>query len=425
MNAIIELILAYAVILFSVIFYNLCYKKLTNNKIILNFKNVLIIVITSILILLNNLYENLYLKAILTSIIFCISFKILYKDNLKKIIIIYVIIYTAIIIIEIFLTNFLLSLGFLGNYTEYLLNPIAKFILSVTISLIEYCIFSIKIVKKMTKKLIYFFENNINTINIAFLLIATFTIIGMVNINSFATSGSLKLVLMLFLLFLVLFAIIIQSRAHEEILKNSNQKLIDYNEKYGKFLDEYKIYKHNIKHKLAGMKAFGNKKINALIDDLLEEETTFTVKNNNIYNVPKEIKGIVAERLYNAKIDVIVDNKLKDNPFKNMNAKEFNNISESIGICLDNAVEASLETTNPIVTLDLYEDKEYVYIKTGNNFSNTIDIDELGDKYYSTKNRGSGLGLFSLKQNKFIQEKISIINDFYYIELKIKKHADN
>ena len=59
----------------------------------------------------------------------------------------------------------------------------------------------------------------------------------------------------------------------------------------------------------------------------------------------------------------------------------------------------------------------------GNNFKNSIDIEELGKKYYSTKNRGSGLGLFSIKNNKIIKERISIINDFYFIELKIKKEG--
>lgn len=425
MNAIIEIVFYVFVSIFSTLFYNLCYTKLNNYKFKLSLKNIINIVITSILILINNCYNNLWLKLVLTSAIFCISFKIMYKDNWKKTIINYIVIYIILILIEIILTNVLLKLNILNDNLGVIQYALSKFILSIVVSILEYLFFSIKIVKKNIRNLINFFANNINASNIAYLLFLTCAILGILNINNFASTNSAQLLILLGIIFTILFAIIIQSRAHEEILKNSNQKLIDYNEKYGKFLDEYKIYKHNIKHKLAGMKAFGNKKINALIDDLLEEETTFTIKNNNIYNVPKEIKGIVAERLYNAKIDVIVDNKLKGNPFKNMNAKEFNNVSESIGICLDNAVEASLETTNPIVTLDLYEDKEYVYIKTGNNFSNTIDIDELGDKYYSTKNRGSGLGLFSLKQNKFIQEKISIINDFYYIELKIKKHADN
>ena len=169
------------------------------------------------------------------------------------------------------------------------------------------------------------------------------------------------------------------------------------------------------------MKSFGNKKINSLIDDLILEENNFDIKNNNIYNVPNGIKGIVAEKLYNAKIDVITSNKISNDPFINLSPKAFNSISECIGIALDNAIEASKETKNPVITLELYERKEYIVITIGNNFCNNIDFEKLGEKYYSTKKRGSGLGLFSIMKNKLVKEKISIVNDFYNIELQIKK----
>ena len=425
MKAIIEMPIYFVSVLFSTIFYNLCYTKINNHKIKINFKSIIVMIIVSVLILLNNSYENLWLKLILTTIIFCINFRILYNDNWKKILITYIFIYITIILIEIFLTNILLKLGILNDNLGVMLYTFSKFFLSGAVSIIEYLFFSINIIRKYTKKLINFFVNNINASNIAYLLFITCFVLGLLNFESFAESGSIKLIIFLLAVFIFLFVIVIRSTTKEEILKHSNQKLIEYNEKYGQFLDEYRLYKHNIKHKLAGMKSFGNKKINALIDDLLEEETTFSIKNNNLYSVPKGIKGIVAEKLYNVDISVIVDNKLEGDPFSKLQVKEFNSVSEAIGICLDNALEASIETDNPIITFDLYEDNEYIYIKTGNNFCNRIDIDELGDKYYSTKNRGSGLGLFSIMQNKLIKEKISIINDIYYIELKIKKRADD
>ena len=116
-----------------------------------------------------------------------------------------------------------------------------------------------------------------------------------------------------------------------------------------------------------------------------------------------------------------MDNKIKNDPFSKLSPKVFNSISECIGIALDNAIEASEVTDNPIILMDLFEDEENIFIKIGNNFCNSIDIDELGSIYYSTKNRGSGLGLFSIMRNHLVKEKIDIINDFYYIKLQIKK----
>ena len=252
-------------------------------------------------------------------------------------------------------------------------------------------------------------------------MFVTGALLSMLNIQIFENKNSIYLIILLSIIFTILFVLVIRLKYHEEILKLTNRKLIDYNDNYSKFLDEYKIYKHNINHKLSAMKSFGNKKINALIDDLLEEETNFSIRNNEIYNIPNGIKGIVAEKLYNKEYDVLIHNKVENDPFSNLDPKTFNSISEALGIALDNAVEASEETKNPIIIMDLYEDKENLYLKVGNNYCNNIDLDELGNKYYSTKNRGSGLGLFSIKRNNLVKERIEIINSFFYIELQIKK----
>lgn len=423
MQTIINYIPYFFVAWYSVVFYNLCYMKLNNFQFTDNKKKIILVILfTTIIVFINNSYNNLWLKLILTSLAFCINYKILFKDNFKKIIINYVIIYTIIIILEIIVTNFLLDLGFISDNTGGFLYTILKFILSLIIPTIEYIIFSIKFIREKINLLINLFVDKVNFVHIAYLFFITFYILGILNFENFTSKNSIQLIVILFLIFCILFAIIIKSKTEEEFLKASNKKLIEYNEKYSQFLDEYKIYKHNINNKLVGIKSFGNKKVNALIDDLLEEETNFSIKNNNLNNVPKGIKGIVAEKLYNTKINVIIDNKMKKDPFINLSPKIFNSVSESIGICLDNAVEASLETNEPIVILDFYDDEENIYIKIGNSFCNKIDIEELGKKNYSTKNRNSGFGLFSIIKNNRIREKISIINNFYYIELKIKKH---
>ena len=424
MNEVINFCIHFLAVFICNLSYDLCFKKLNNVKLNLNFKNIITMFIMAILVYLNNTYINIGFKTILVFIIMCINFKILFNLKNKKTVISYIMIFLVLVILEIIITNLLSISGILNNSKGALALTFIKFSLSVTIAIIEYVIFSISIINKLLRKLLYFFVHSANVSNISYLMFITMTILGILNIDNFATNNSTRLIILLIIIFAALFVIIIKSKTKEEILKTSNTKLISYNEKYGQFLEEYKIYKHNIKHKLAGIKAYGNKKVNELIDDLLEEETTFSIKNNELYNVPNGIKGIVAEKLYNVNFNIIIDNKITGDPFSKLKPREFNSISESIGICLDNAIEASVETTEPVIIMDLYEDKENVFVKIGNNFANSIDIEELGVKNYSTKNRGSGFGLFSIIKNKMIKEKISIINDIYYIELKIKKHAD-
>ncbi len=417
-------ILPYLIVIFiGNMNYNFSFQKINNKKININIKTMITILLIALLIYVCNIFQNIIIRFFLISIVMYINFKVLYKLNSKKTIISYILIYITIMLIEISITNLLSIIGILNSSEKLKDLTYQKIIMSLVIIIPNYIIISIPIINKILKKILYFFETNSDVSNILYIIFITMTIIGILNLDNYATDNSVRLIIILVIIFAILFFMIIKAKTKEEFLEESNKRLIEYNEKYGQFLDEYKIYKHNIKNKLIGMKVYGNKKIKALIDDLLEEETTFSIKNNNLYNLPQGIKGIVAEKLYNIKINVIIENKLKNDPFIKLNPKEFNSISESIGICLDNAIEASIETENPIITLELYENKKNIYIKIGNNYTNNIDIDELGDKYYSTKNRGSGLGLFSLHRNNLIEEKISLINDFYYIELKIKKHA--
>lgn len=421
MREIIDILMHLPAILICFLFLDLCYGRINNAKLELNKKNILIILITTFLTIINNLYNNDELKTFCSLIVVCLNYKLIFKKDLKNIIISYILIFLFLILLEIVITNSLIALKILNDNTSSIALNYMKLGLSIIIGLIEYIIFCIKPINKLLQKTLRFFINNSNISNITYLMFLTMAILGMLNVKTFATNNSIQFIICLVIIFIILFAVVFKTKTNEIMLKDSNKRLIDYNNKYGKFLDEYKIYKHNINHKLSAMKSYGNKKINALIDDLLEEETTFSVKNNNLYNVPNGIKGIVAEKLYNVEFDIFVDNKIKKDSFKNLSPKAFHSISESIGIALDNAIEASNETDNPIITMDLKESKEEIFIKIGNNYSNSIDIDQLGTKFYSTKNRGSGLGLFSIMRNNLVKEKINIVNNFYYIELQIKK----
>lgn len=420
MREIIDLLPYFVAIFICTIFLDLCYAKLNNVKLNLTKKNFLVVFITVLLTIINNMYVNYELKIIFTLIIMSLNYKLIFKEDIKKTVLSFMFIYIFMLVFEIIVSNCIESFYHINNYDVAYLTYI-KLSLSVIIGLAEYLLFIIKPINNILKAFLNFSINYVNTVNISILMFLTVSIVAILNIRDFAKDGTTVLICLLTFIFAILFAFVIKSKYNEESLKSTNEKLINYNDKYGKFLDEYKIYKHNIKHKLSAIKSYGNKKVNSLIDDLLEEETTFSVKNNNLYNVPNGIKGIVAEKLYNANFNVLIDNKIRKDPFKDLSPKAFNSISESIGIALDNAIEASSETDNPIITMDLKENKENIYIKIGNNFCNHIDIDKLGTKYYSTKNRGSGLGLFSIMRNRLVKEKINIINDFYYIELQIKK----
>ena len=421
MKEIVDFVIYFIAMYMCIVCYDLCYAKLKNYKIKFNIKTTGLIFMTSVIILINNFYNPVDIKATINLFVLSFELKMIFQDKFKVVIINYIFIYFLIIIMEIVTTDILLKINLLPNNTSANTLSYQTMMLTVLIGLLEYFIISIKKVRESFNKIIELFINNQMITNIIYLIFASVVVLSMIYIKNFANVNSIKLIIILFTIFIILFISIIRLKFSEEMLKISNKKLIDYNDNYGKFLDEYKIYKHNINHKLFAIKAYGNKKVNSLIDALIEEETDFNIRNNDIYNVPNGIKGIVAEKLYNKKFSVIINNKIKRDPFEKLDSKSFNSISESLGIVLDNAIEASESTKNPVIIMDLFESKDAIFIKVGNNFINAIDFDNLGNKYYSTKNRGSGLGLFSIHRNNLVKEKIDIVNDFYFIELQIKK----
>ncbi len=419
MREIINILIHLFGIFITIFFSTQCYALLANKKLIFSRRNFFILVILTLLILLNNMFMIVEIKAAVAFLIMILCLNLLFKDKLKKTFIIYVIIYMVLMLLEIVLSNVIFTFNLIpiSAFSITLVNSG----LSILIALIQYGLFKIPFVKKVLIKLI---DNAIyiaTLMNVLYLLIFSLLVVGIFNVYNNETTESYKIIIIIICIFAILFIYLINTIINSNVLKLSNKKLIEYNDKYSKFLEEYKIYKHNIKNKLLSIKSYGNKKVNDLIDNLVEEETSFTIKNNNIYNLPNGIKGIIAEKLYNINIDVVIDNKIKNDPFAKLSPKAFNSLSECLGIALDNAIEASKETDEPIVIVNLNEDKENIFIKIGNNFSNNIDIEKLGEKYYSTKNRGSGLGLFSIQMNKLVKENITIINNFYYIELQIKK----
>ena len=95
---------------------------------------------------------------------------------------------------------------------------------------------------------------------------------------------------------------------------------------------------------------------------------------------------------------------------------------EVIAICLDNAIEASVDTEEKLICMGLYTDEDCYTIDITNSFNNFVDVDKLGEKDYSTKNRNSGLGLNYIENlNKDIKIKRIISDKNFKTIITIKK----
>ena len=59
-------------------------------------------------------------------------------------------------------------------------------------------------------------------------------ILSVLNAINFTNTNSIELIIILFTIFIILFLLTIRLKTKETILKNSNEKLIEYNDNYSK-----------------------------------------------------------------------------------------------------------------------------------------------------------------------------------------------
>ena len=92
-----------------------------------------------------------------------------------------------------------------------------------------------------------------------------------------------------------------------------------------------------------------------------------------------------------------------------------------MGVTLDNALEASLNSKEKVVYLKLSETNEKIIINIQNTFSGSIDFDKLGKINYSSKGTNHGLGLASLLRKSEIELTTSIKLNLFIVKILVNK----
>lgn len=127
-----------------------------------------------------------------------------------------------------------------------------------------------------------------------------------------------------------------------------------------------------------------------------------TKKNASLANLSRiknlEIKGIFYTKLLSAinkNIDVTVD--IPDEITKP--GIDSIDLTRVLGIYLDNAIEAALETDNPVLTVHSgTSDKETVFIISNSYVDHGLSVSQMYKKGVSTKGEDHGLGLYNVSE---------------------------
>lgn len=394
----------------------IAFKTISNHENKIYWKHLFWIFITSILITLANLKSLYILNSILSIIFIFLLYYLIFRKNIKETIYYGFTIWLIGMIIDVIIM-------FKNNYLPFnieinLLRTLDTFIMIGIIMLVV----NIKPFQKWLKN---FFEKlkkqNFSYLKIGYilLLIISLTYTLMESILNSTANNSLIIFISLVMPLIILY---INKEYNNFALNQTKNNLIKSNEFYVDVVNDCKILKHNIIHQLNGVKSVANEKSIKLIDDIISQYSN--IPTDNLKRMPVGINGIVYEKIYNynhKEIRMGIENNIESDIFDNLSPRSYNLLCEALGVLLDNALEATLKSNEKIVMLDMTEQNEYYSIKIINTFINGLDLEKLGSINYTTKEKGHGVGLFSLIGRKKIKIKTSIINNLFQNEIYITK----
>lgn len=405
-------------------------KKMLNIKEKTNINNIAWVLLLSIttFALKETKYTGTY--TILVAILNIITIKVIFKISLQE----------SILLMGIFLLNlFLVDTAVSGVICSFLplemivTEPLIIIPANLIICTLVVILYEIKKLREAYQK----FYNNVRTkkpiLNIIFIILMTigfsFLAYSITTSHSWDKDYIINNISMIIIVIVVL--IYIKEKNDNKKLMDEYDTLFSYIQTFEDWIETEQLNRHEYKNQLAVLREMtNNKKIIKKIDEILED--TINVKGetiNQLKNLPSGgLKGLIYYKSTIAnrnKIDLTINVTLKRN---NMLAKlendETKTLCKLIGIYLDNALEAALETVSKKVLIEIYELSEVTKIVISNTYNNIIDIDLIDMKGYTTKGKNHGNGLYfaskMLSKNKWIEESKKQIDNYYIQEIIIK-----
>lgn len=309
------------------------------------------------------------------------------------------------------------------NSKILLINPNQQIIL--LLLLIILCIFKSPIRKtvnylNMHKKILY------TTIFLIYI-----TILITLIINEESTSKISNLII----LFLVNILITnnIDMTIQKETLLKEIKDLKTYSKTNDLLVSNYRSKVHENQNQLIIIKSMikGKKKdLEKYINNLLDEDEKVNNKwINDLKSVPLiGIKNFINYKLNEiektgAIIEIYISQELEKIISSKIDMYYINKFYTIIGVLLDNIIDASKESEEKLVSLNVYMQNNTTNIELANTFKNEIDIDKINDYGYTTKGENHGTGLYIvnkiIKNSKKFELETFINNKFFVQHLQI------
>lgn len=429
MKEISSTVVLYLFNLVSTYFMFLGYSFISKEKFKYNFKNIVCVIITSTLFLINNSHNSTIIKVPIIILNLLIFFKIVFNGRLRNIVIYTFTLYLALVFFDFmfsFIFHWLNAITAPDLSRNYLI--MGGFTLLITFLTSLFC--KLKFVRRFSDLIINLSKNNyVNVLVISLIILFIVILSTKLSLEYDYEKFLFNLLLLSVFLFFIVFAFVKNYLAQKE--KQEKETLLEFISKYEKIIDENRINKHEMLNNLIILRSFEDKnteEYNKVLDDLI-----VTYDNNsdacikNISKLTTGLKGILYYKINdmrNKNINLNVNiSKRVSSPLEKLPLDEYVILSRIIGIVMDNALEASIKSKEKFVMIEVFEQNDNVIIIIENSYNNKVNVNDLKKKNFSTKGKSRGLGLYIanmlLKKSKHI-EMTQHAEELFITKLTIK-----
>lgn len=400
--------------------FNLEYNK-NKIKIIAN------VIVSAFFIALINCFNKDTLKILITIPFIINLIKQVFDINYKA-----STLYTIISTIYMFISEILVSIILIIMPFDY--SFIVNNILGTTIGAIIVSVFTILIVK--IKKLNNIANNIANNVNIKINLIITPLIIlaiGAIIYRIYSNSNSVISVVINIAIAITFILIIYMYYLENMKVSQFSEKYNDmftYLEKYEKELIEKRKIIHDYKNQLIIINGYigNNKKLKQYISELIDEQRNISENSviKNIDKLPSGLKGLIYYKFSHIEEKIAINLQITNNldKFDKIPSKLNKQVLKTIGILIDNAIEAVEKEDNKYINIEFSLKKNVFKMKIINSCTKNIKNLNIMNAGFSTKGKDRGYGLSLVKdilnKEKSITLNLNYDNNEFISDLKVK-----
>lgn len=396
----------------------------------------IILSISTLIFTLISTYSVGTIKTIMLYIIHMFEFQCLFKISYLKSMFLTFLLFVIIIIpdmLELFVMTNIVGMNKIICYNEFASSILSNTIIGIVLVVVTFFIKGI--LRIMINKKI---SDNVKIVILCILTLISIAILFYSFTKKFKFDGnSLPYIIAIVIFVTIIFSLIKQTIENNK-LSDEYDKLLEFMTTYENEIENQRILRHEVKNEFRTIRAKisdnqENKEIIEYIDEIVNDK--YEVNKEKYakfgYLPPNGIKGLCYFKTHEAegkgiKVSLNISKRIKDSTIYSLNVKQQRDFGRILGIFLDNAIEASVETKEKQVGIEAYVNTEQEFkLIISNTYNNKIDKEKIGIESFSTKGKNRGHGLLLVKQlvtkNDIFKIKTSLENNLYIQTIEIKK----